>query len=395
MLRFGGKSCAAAMTLLVGALAAPASAEAGQWDAANVAGLRAVLAATANEGLSRPDYDGARLDQAAASGDPALAAIADETALRLAHDMFEGRLDLAHRPNWHFRRPVVDYRSWLDEVLTGHSVELSFARLLPQAPQYAQLRGALASCRKAKADCSAIEVNLDRWRALPRQFGARYLWVNVPAFRVDLVENGATVASHRVIVGKVGRKTPLFTTQVTGITANPWWNVPCSIVDESIGKLVREHPAEAAAKGYVASKDANGKLVVRQKPGPANALGKLKFEMPNPYGVYLHDTPSRDLFDKDSRALSHGCIRTDQPDELARNLLGETRARDLDLALLTIDTRTIRLPAPVPVYVVYLTAEADSAAPSGIQSHRDIYGEDSREQRAATALGGDAVRPSQ
>lgn len=395
MTRFGRKLCGAAAVLLLGALAAPASGGSGEWDAINVAGLRAVLSTSGSEGLNPADYDEDQLDGPAAGGDPAVAGIADERALRLAHDMFEGRLDLAHRPNWHFRRPKVNYRAWLHEVLTGHSVQASFARLLPDTPQYSQLRLALASCRKAKGDCSAILVNLDRWRALPRQFGARYLWVNVPAFRIDLVENGTTVASHRVIVGKVGKKTPLFTTHVTGITANPWWNVPCSIVDESIGKLVREHPREAAAKGYVATRDARGKLVVRQRPGPANALGRLKFEMPNPYGVYLHDTPSRELFDRDSRALSHGCIRTDQPDELARALLGESRARDLDLALLTIDTRTIRLPAPVPVYVVYLTAEGDSAVSSGVQRYRDIYGEDLRERRALMALPSDAARSSQ
>lgn len=380
-MRCRGTGRLVAAGLLVGMLAAPVQA-AGTWDRDNIDGLRSLIASAADEGLDPARYDGGRLDRALETGDAGLGDIADAAALRLAHDMFEGRRDPSQRPTWHFPRPAVDYRAWLDQVLDTHTVGKSFQRLLPQTAEYRGLRSALALCRRTGGDCTAIGLNLDRWRALPREFERRYLRVNIPAFRVDLVEGGRVVASHRVIVGKTSTRTPLFKAQMTGVTANPWWNVPCSIVDESIGKLVRTRPAEAARRGFVATTDAGGKLVVRQKPGPENALGRLKFEMPNPYGVYLHDTSSPGLFARETRALSHGCIRTDRPDELARKLLGGADAARLDTALLTLDTQTIRFAEPVPVYVVYLTVEANGSAPAGVRRHPDIYGEDVRERRA-------------
>jgi murein L,D-transpeptidase YcbB/YkuD len=230
-------------------------------------------------------------------------------------------------------------------------------------------------CRALRLDCSILEINLDRWRALPRDFGSRYLWVNVPAQRLDLIENGRIAASHKVIIGKPGTATPLFQAVVTAATANPWWNVPSSIIDESIGKLVRTNPREAARRGYVATVDRQGKLVVRQKPGPGNALGRLKLEMPNPYGVYIHDTSTRELFARDARALSHGCIRTDQPEVLAKALLGTNWAA-FDTALLLATTQTVKLPASVPVYVVYLTAEPDASGLDGATYYPDIYRRD-------------------
>jgi murein L,D-transpeptidase YcbB/YkuD len=219
---------------------------------------------------------------------------------------------------------------------------------------------------------------MDRLRALPRELGRRYLWVNVPAFRLDLIEDQRVVASHRIIVGKPGSQTPSFQAQVTGVTVNPWWNVPCSIVDESIGKLVASNPAEAARRGYVASRDAKGHLTVRQKPGPDNALGRIKLEMPNPFDVYIHDTPSKDLFANTRRAFSHGCIRTEDPKSLAVILLGPAQESTVDMLLATNVSRTLKLAPPVPVYVLYLTAEADPDTPDGVATYPDIYRRDPR-----------------
>lgn len=352
---------------------ARAEGAAAPWDRENAQALLGVISDAGLEGLNGAGYDSAAVQRAAGQDDAAMIARADAVALALARDFYEGQLRLSARRGWHFSRQIVDYLPWLEAVKASHSVRGSYAKLLPEGRDYAGLRGALAACRTAMRNCAVIEANLDRWRALPRQFGRKYLWVNVPAYRLDLIESGRVIASHKVIVGKPGTRTPLFRAMVTGATANPWWNVPCSIVDESIGKLVRTNPREAARRGFVATTDAQGKLVVRQKPGPGNALGKLKLEMPNPYGVYIHDTPTRDLFARDTRALSHGCIRTDQPDALARTLLGEERAQELDLALIMGTTKTIKLPTPIPVYVVYLTAEADPSAPDGVVIYRDIY----------------------
>ena len=162
---------------------------------------------------------------------------------------------------------------------------------------------------------------------------------------------------------------------VTGVTINPWWNVPCSIVDESIGKLVRDHPAEAARRGFVASRDANGKLVVRQKPGPDNSLGQVKLEMPNPYSVFIHDTPSRTLFARDKRSYSHGCIRTEDPQGLATALLGKDRTAEIGMLLLSRQSRTLPLKPPLPVYVVYLTAGVDPKS-GRVVRYDDVYHRD-------------------
>ena len=360
------------------------------WSSDSVRALIGVIRASGAEGLSPADYDPDGLEGALDGAAPDLDRRADDAALSLAHDYFEGRVRASERADRHIARGLIDYQAWLSDVVARGSIRASFARLLPVSPAYRDLRASLAHCGAQNARCETIVATLDRWRWLPRDFGSSYLWVNVPAFRLDLIENGAIVASHKVIVGKPGTRTPVFKATVTGVTINPWWNVPCSIVDESIGKLVRTNPREAARRGYVASVDKAGRLQVRQKPGPNNALGRIKLEMPNPYGVYIHDTPSRDLFDKDKRAFSHGCIRTEAPDALARTLLGKGQAGQVDLLLLTGGTRTLRLPQALPVYVVYLTAEPDPSVRGGLLTYPDIYQRDGAalaNARTATAAG--------
>ena len=353
-------------------LASVGAAPAPRWSASDLAALSDVAASAPAEGLSR-DYGAAGLaDQPGDVSDIK----ADVIALALAHDYYEGSVRTRGDPSWHIKRGDLDYRAWLDDVLSRHSVRASFRALLPDTLAYSGLKLGLARCRAAAGRCGTLAANLDRLRALPRNLGQRYLWVNLPAFRLDLVEDGKVVASHRVIVGKPGSQTPSFQATVTGVTINPWWNVPCSIVDESIGKLIATRPAEAARRGFVASRDAKGRLVVRQKPGPDNALGQIKLEMPNPFGVYIHDTPSRNLFARDTRAFSHGCIRTEDPKSLAVILLGPDKEAAVDLLLATRVSRTLKLASPVPVYVLYMTAEADAAAPNGVTTYADIYHRD-------------------
>jgi murein L,D-transpeptidase YcbB/YkuD len=363
----------AALAAILAVSGATMAVAAPRWARPDLVALAAVEAAAPAEGLS-DDY-GARALLDLPEGDAADAK-ADAIAVLLARDFFEGSARTRNAPSWHIARGALDYSAWLDDVLARHSVRSSFRALLPTTAPYATLKQALARCRATKDDCATLSANLDRWRALPRDLGQHYLWVDVPAFRLDLIENGRTVASHRIIVGKPGTQTPSFQAQVTGVTVNPWWNVPCSIVDESVGKLIRTNPKEAARRGYVASKDASGKLVVRQKPGPDNALGRIKLEMPNPYGVYIHDTPSRNLFAGKVRALSHGCIRTEDPKSLALILLGPDKAAAVELLLATGVSKTLKLSTPVPVYIVYMTAEPDPEGGDGIATHDDIYRRD-------------------
>ncbi len=360
----------AAFGLLLGAEAEAEAAP--RWAASDLAALHDVVASAPAEGLTEYDSGSALTLTPGELTDP----VADAVALKLARDYFEGSNQVRQDRSWHIDRGSLDYDAWLGDALSHHSVRASFQSLLPQDRRYTSLRRSLAACAKT-IECTRIVVNLDRLRALPRDLGTRYVWVDVPAYRLDVVENGRTVASHRVIVGKAGSQTPSFQAKVTGVTINPWWNVPCSIVDESVGKLITTNPKEAARRGYVATRDAKGKLVVRQKPGPENALGQIKLEMPNPFDVYIHDTPSRDLFTRSTRAFSHGCIRTEDPKSLAVTLLGESAETTVDLLLATGVSRTLKLPQPVPVYVVYVTAEADEGTGKAL-FYSDIYRRDGR-----------------
>ena len=365
LLRFGMLAATTVAAFATAATAAP------RWSARDLSDLQQAVAGAGAEGLA--SYDAGSVQQLVPGDLTDL--LADMTAIKLARDYAEGSAEIRADKSWHFARPAVDYRAWLDAALARHDLRASFADLLPKTPAYVALRRAFVGCRQP-VTCNRIAVNLDRMRALPRERGSRYLWVNVPAFRLDLIENGKAISSHRIIVGKPGSQTPSFQARVTGVTINPWWNVPCSIVEESVGKLVTSNPAEAARRGYVASRDAKGKLVVRQKPGPNNALGQIKLEMPNPFDVYIHDTPSKNLFADQRRAFSHGCIRTEDPHSLAISVLGPEAEETVNLLLATGVTRTLPLPMPLPVYVVYMTVEP---GPDGqILEYPDIYRRDTR-----------------
>jgi murein L,D-transpeptidase YcbB/YkuD len=168
---------------------------------------------------------------------------------------------------------------------------------------------------------------------------------------------------------------------VTGVILNPWWDVPASIVAESVGRLMARNPKKAAAQGYVRSGDR-----YRQRPGPDNQLGLMKLDFRNPYSVGIHDTPSRALFARDKRALSHGCIRVDDPFGFAATLLGPPVSRD---SLLTVreqnpDTQRLPLAEPLPVIVGYFTAEV--ADDGSLRLFDDVYRRE-RPQAAAQLEG--------
>lgn len=352
-----------------------------RWTTADREALFAAIARSPGEGLRADDYDAAGLRTLEVRDGPERDAAFDRVALRLAHDHAEGSAPPAARAGWDIPRESIDYRAWLDAALARHDIAAALTALLPQDKRYAKLRDGFARCA-TPAHCLTIRVNLERWRWLPRTLGVHYLWVNPAAYRLDLIENDQIVSSHRIIVGKASTPTPAFAATVTGVTANPWWNVPQNIVAESVGTLVRTRPAEGARRGYVASKGADGRLRVRQKPGPQNALGLIKIEMPNRFSVFIHDTPGRELFAGDKRALSHGCIRTERPDTLARILLPSAALPEFERLLSSGTNGTVPLHAPVPVYIVYFTAEADGAA-GGVRFSEDLYG---RDRRLAAAL---------
>ncbi|MDE2621101.1 MAG: L,D-transpeptidase family protein [Sphingomonadales bacterium] len=346
-------SAASAPAPALPALAAPA---APAWTGHQVDQLRDWLAAAPLEGL--------RLAPAPLpDGDAAAATIA---ALALAEGLLHGTATTAERAGWTIPADddTIDLRGALAAALTRDELDAFFRSLRPRHPAYEVLRQALRT-EPDPARRAILARNLERWRWLPRDPGPRYLLVNIPGFEASLWENGRQTGRWRVIVGKPKTPTPVFMATVTGVTLNPWWDIPPSIVAESIGKLTRTRPAEARRRGYVW-----GHGTWRQRPGPGNALGRMKLAMPNPYHVYLHDTPSKALFDTPDRALSHGCVRVDKPLELAAALLG----RSVEAEVRRGTTTTLPLGAPVPVYITYFTA--DAAATGAPEYHPDIYGRD-------------------
>jgi L,D-transpeptidase YcbB len=295
-------------------------------------------------------------------------ATATSTALGLARTYLFGTATAQQRAGWNIESndEAIDLPGRLATALARDELDGFFRSLRPRNPQYEALRQALLV--ETDADKRAILIrNLDRWRWMPLDMGHRYLLVNAPGFEVGLWDNGRIAGRWRVIVGKPSTPTPVFSAVVTGVTINPWWDVPPSIVAESVGRLTRTNPAEARRRGYVW-----GGGAYRQRPGPGNALGLMKLVMPNPYKVYLHDTPTKALFEQPVRAFSHGCIRVDKALNLAERLLG----RPVDADVTRGRTATLPFDDPIPVYITYFTADISEAGT--VEYHGDIYGRDAR-----------------
>lgn len=234
----------------------------------------------------------------------------------------------------------------------------------------------------AETRVEQIALNLERWRSLPRFNGGLRIEVNVPAEIAVLYDDEHPLKTVRVIVGAVVHPTPVFRARVTSVSFNPLWNVPSSILRKEIEPKSRRDPGYLDRLGFAFVDGPSGRRLV-QMPGPENALGQLKFEMPNPYNVYMHDTPDHKLFVQARRALSHGCIRVDDPRDLARILLDSDQwsRTAIDGAIATGQSKTVFLPREVPVDVLYWTAFVD---PDGTVEFRDdLYG---RDKRLAIAL---------
>lgn len=383
------RAVAPLLALATATLAAPAAADA--WTLAAGAELAAAIDGAAAHGLDPARYGRDALWQALGAADrDRIAALAPAAFRRLAADLLAGAAPAEARRHWHIAGPIARPET-LDALMTqalgGRGVQATLDSLPPRHAAYRALQAALATADATTRE--TLAVNLERWRWMPRDLGQRHLLVNVPAFEARLVEGGEVTATHRVIVGKTGTPTPQFSALVTAVILNPEWVVPASIQRESVNRLMAANPARARALGYV--RTATG---VTQLPGPHNQLGRMKLRMPNPFSVYLHDTQAKALFERKIRTFSHGCIRTDRPLELAERLLAGTawdRAA-IDAAVATDRTVEAPLAAPVPVYVVYFTAEA---APDGtLRLLPDVYG---RDAAVAAALRGPspASQPAQ
>lgn len=244
-----------------------------------------------------------------------------------------------------------------------------------------------------------IELNLERWRWIPHELGARYLLVNAADYRLTVVENGQPLWDMRVVVGRDYRSTPVFSADLQYLEINPYWNVPQKIAVQDILPKVKQNPEYLIRKNFKVFEDwraganeidpltvdwskvtnRNFHFKLRKEPGPSNDLGRIKFMLPNRFAVYLHDTPNRKLFAKNYRSYSSGCIRLEKPLELAEYLLKDDPKWTYQNILRAVDSkenRIVRLKKAVPVHLLYWTAWVDS---EGVVNFRkDIYKRDPR-----------------
>lgn len=354
------------------------------WSKGSAKALIGVIEAAAEEGLDPSAYRLDELRDAVARGaiDPALF---NDSAVRLATHFRYGAVPRSERVDFFGDKenPML-IASIVSQAVRENRVEQTFERLLPQSEDYKALKRALAETPASDtAKRTALRVNLERWRWMPRELGDKHILVNIPSYKVELVEDGAVVAEHAAIVGKPSTPTPAFSTEVKAVRFNPGWAVPPGLKAQKLA-MYRKNPAAAKRQGYYVKSGPDGTAIF-QKPGPGNALGQMRLVMPNPYMVYLHDTNDKKLFGKDKRALSQGCVRTENPLEFAERLLTEdgTDASVIDSALASRATREVNLNRPVKVHITYLTADADAGGT--VKLLPDPYG---RDARVARALGG-------
>ncbi|HEX8308800.1 MAG TPA: L,D-transpeptidase family protein [Allosphingosinicella sp.] len=357
------------------------------WSRKGAEALLAYVEDVDGEGLDPADYNPAALRDAIGSKGDMLDKVATATFLKLAGDLMFGHARGDSRIDWHVKDDswnVYDQQALLDRA-SGGDVAETLNSLLPTHPQYAALKGLLGDKSVDSKTRDRIRINLDRWRWLPRDLGSKYVIVNVPAYTVALVENGRTLNRRKAVAGAIKTPTPQLSAIITGAIFNPWWEVPASITPEVRGK-----------KGYVAVKDDSGKVIRwRQPPGPSNALGRVKLVMGNPHAIYLHDTTAKALFNRQARAFSHGCIRTEDAVGFAQTLLDGTEwdRGKINQTLASGKTAQANLAGPVPVYIVYFTVAATSDGPP--MSYADLY---SRDGKVLTALadrrGGTALASS-
>jgi len=238
---------------------------------------------------------------------------------------------------------------------------------------------------KRDKQVDTVLVNMERWRWLPRDLGApsigdAYVILNVPDYTLKVMQRGAQVWTTRVVAGKPGiHATPLLTETMKYITVNPTWNVPPSIVYNEYLPALQQDPTVLDRMGLRLEHNRDGSVHISQPPGEANALGRVRFNFPNKFLVYQHDTPDKYLFAKDERAFSHGCMRVQNPDQYASVLLNITLPNDHYTpekirSMYGSSEIDLKFPTPIPVNITYQTAFVDDAGK--LQIRKDVYGRD-------------------
>lgn len=240
-----------------------------------------------------------------------------------------------------------------------------------------------------------VIINMERWRWIPQSFEPNYLIVNIPEFRLRVYEKGKEEINMKVIVGKELNSTPIFSDLMEHVVLSPYWNIPPGILKNEIAPKVASNPGflesmdmevidksgnpvDPSSVDWSAAGTGSFPYTVRRKPGPKNDLGDVKFIFPNSMNIYLHDTPSTELFSMSKRDFSHGCVRVERPIDLAVYLLrdsGWDKSKIMD-QVQTRKEKYVPLKKKMPVYLVYFTASAD---PNGkVRFYDDVYGHDQK-----------------
>ena len=319
-------------------------------------------------------------------------------------------------PNWVAVPVKADLKAGLRSAIERKQVRATLDGYAPSHPQYAGLQAALARLRQQPAaegsdaarQQEILRMNLERWRWMPRDLGDTHILVNVPGYMMQVVEHGDPTLAMRVIVGAAKTATPLFSDQMTYVVFSPYWNIPTKILrEETLPRLARDpdylrrnNLEVVGTSGHVVvrasdEEDDDGEAVdaidwsdpeavkglrLRQAPGPSNALGLVKFIFPNHFDVYLHDTPNDRLFNKPKRALSHGCIRIENPVGLAEYVLRDrpewTQPR-IRNAMSSATEQSVTLKKPLPVHLAYFTVWA--GADGSVSFLDDPYGLDAKQ----------------
>ncbi len=242
-------------------------------------------------------------------------------------------------------------------------------------------------------DADIIIANMERWRWLPRDLGRTYVMVNIPDYTLRVMDHDAMVWTTKIVAGKPGEKaTPLLSETMKYITVNPTWNVPPSIINNEYLPALAQDPTVLDRMGLKLEHNRDGSVHIYQPPGERNALGRIRFNFPNKFLVYQHDTPDKHLFGQAKRAFSHGCMRVQFPDKYAEVLLGISNPKDGYTVekihhMYGSGERDIHLNTPIPVHLTYQTAFVDDAGHLAIRE--DVYG---RDARLLAALKGDERR---